>query len=99
MNSLDQLLATGEEVIDPEEGMITPFYSENPPNDNLNLEAFLLFSQDIPTTNLGFVNSRATTLDLTIRGNEYTIHQSPTILSSSRAGGTTGAGKLRETEC
>ncbi|CEJ59273.1 hypothetical protein PMG11_07904 [Penicillium brasilianum] len=54
-------------------------------------EAFLLFSQEIPTTNLGFVDSRASSLDVTIRGNEYIIHQSPTILSSSRAGGTTGA--------
>ncbi|KAJ5368494.1 uncharacterized protein N7496_008254 [Penicillium cataractarum] len=54
-------------------------------------EAFLLFSQEIPTTNLGFVDSRASSLDVTIRGNEYTVHQSPTLLSSSRAGGTTGA--------
>lgn len=29
---------------------------------------------------------------MTISGNEYTVHQSPTLLSSSRAGGTTGAG-------
>ncbi|KAJ5569783.1 uncharacterized protein N7459_009213 [Penicillium hispanicum] len=54
-------------------------------------EAFLLFSQHIPTDNLGFINSRAASLELTIRGKEYTIHQSPTLLSSSRAGGTTGA--------
>ncbi|KAL2834284.1 hypothetical protein BDW59DRAFT_137642 [Aspergillus cavernicola] len=54
-------------------------------------ESFLLFSQDIPSSNLGFVNSRATTLDITIHDQDYTIHQSPTLLSSSRAGGTTGA--------
>jgi hypothetical protein len=54
-------------------------------------EAFLLFSLAIPTTNLGFVDSRASSLDVTISGNEYTVHQSPTLLSSSRAGGTTGA--------
>ncbi|OQE31851.1 hypothetical protein PENSTE_c001G01420 [Penicillium steckii] len=54
-------------------------------------EAFLLFSQDIPTGNLGFLEPRASTVDVTIRGNEYTVHQSPTLLSSSRAGGTTGA--------
>ncbi|KAF3389122.1 Diaminohydroxyphosphoribosylamino-pyrimidine deaminase [Penicillium rolfsii] len=54
-------------------------------------EAFLLFTQAIPTTNLGFVDSRASSLDVTISGNEYTVHQSPTLLSSSRAGGTTGA--------
>lgn len=55
-------------------------------------EAFLLFSQHIPADNLGFIDSRATSVEVTIRDNEYTIHQSPTLLSSSRAGGTTGAG-------
>ncbi|PYH63340.1 S-adenosylmethionine-dependent methyltransferase [Aspergillus vadensis CBS 113365] len=55
------------------------------------IESFLLFSQDIPSANLGFVDSRATTIDLTIHDQDYTIHQSPTLLSSSRAGGTTGA--------
>ncbi|KAJ5242928.1 uncharacterized protein N7469_001255 [Penicillium citrinum] len=54
-------------------------------------EAFLLFSQDIPTGNLGFVEPRSATVDVTIRGDEYTIHQSPTLLSSTRVGGTTGA--------
>ncbi|KAJ5711436.1 hypothetical protein N7488_005592 [Penicillium malachiteum] len=54
-------------------------------------ESFLLFTQDIPTGNLGFIDSRAATVDVSIRDNEYTIHQSPTLLSSSRAGGTTGA--------
>ncbi|KAJ6172689.1 hypothetical protein N7470_001756 [Penicillium chermesinum] len=54
-------------------------------------EAFLLFSQDIPTANLGFVDSRATEVEVAIRDVEYTIHQSPTLLASSRAGGTTGA--------
>ncbi|KAL4888934.1 hypothetical protein BDV59DRAFT_205653 [Aspergillus ambiguus] len=54
-------------------------------------ECFLLFAQDIPSANLGFVDSRATTVDIPIHGRDYTIHQSPTLLSSSRAGGTTGA--------
>ncbi|KAJ0421820.1 hypothetical protein BJY00DRAFT_311834 [Aspergillus carlsbadensis] len=54
-------------------------------------ESFLLFSQDIPSSNLGFVDSKATTVDITIHDQDYTIHQSPTLLSSSRAGGTTGA--------
>jgi hypothetical protein len=56
-------------------------------------EAFLLFAQDIPSANLGFVDSRAATVDLVIGEHEYCIHQSPTLLSSSRAGGTTGAGE------
>ncbi|KAL1885869.1 Ribosomal protein lysine methyltransferase [Paecilomyces lecythidis] len=54
-------------------------------------ECFELFSRDIPSANLGFVDSRATTIDVTIHGNDFTIHQSPTLLSSTRAGGTTGA--------
>lgn len=56
------------------------------------LESFLLFSQSIPSQDLGFVDSRATVLDLTVAGRDLSIHQSPTVLSSSRAGGTTGAG-------
>ncbi|KAJ6135735.1 hypothetical protein N7512_000895 [Penicillium capsulatum] len=56
-------------------------------------EAFLLFSQDIPTGNLGFLDSRAASVEVTIRDDEFAIHQSPTLLSSARAGGTTGAGK------
>ncbi|TVY50394.1 Diaminohydroxyphosphoribosylamino-pyrimidine deaminase [Lachnellula cervina] len=54
-------------------------------------EAFLLFSQSIPSQNLGFVDSKASTLELTIGDRDLTIHQSPTILSSNRGGGTTGA--------
>ncbi|KAI2628398.1 hypothetical protein GGS21DRAFT_241823 [Xylaria nigripes] len=52
-------------------------------------ETFLLFSQDIPSQNLGFVDPQATTIDLAIAGRDYTIHQSPTILN--RPGSTTGA--------
>ncbi|TVY65520.1 Diaminohydroxyphosphoribosylamino-pyrimidine deaminase [Lachnellula suecica] len=54
-------------------------------------ESFLLFSQSIPSQNLGFVDSKATSLDLTIGDRDLTILQSPTILSSNRGGGTTGA--------
>ncbi|KAJ5915199.1 hypothetical protein N7454_011094 [Penicillium verhagenii] len=54
-------------------------------------ESFLLFSQEINTGNLGFLDSRAAAVEVSIHDREYTIHQSPTLLSSSRAGGTTGA--------
>ncbi|RAL66296.1 hypothetical protein DID88_005966 [Monilinia fructigena] len=43
-------------------------------------EAFLLFSQIIPSQNLGFVDSKATEIDFTINGRDLTIYQSPTIL-------------------
>lgn len=52
-------------------------------------ETFLLFSQDIPSQNLGFVDPHSTTLDLNVAGKDYVIHQSPTILN--RPGSTTGA--------
>jgi len=54
-------------------------------------EAFLLFSQSVPSQNLGFVDPKATVLELAIGDRDLTIHQSPTILSSSRGRGTTGA--------
>ncbi|KAK0621557.1 hypothetical protein B0T17DRAFT_600394 [Bombardia bombarda] len=54
-------------------------------------ETFHLFSQQLPSRNLGFVDSKATTLELAVADRDLTIHQSPGILSSTRAGGTTGA--------
>lgn len=59
------------------------------------VETFLLFSRDIPSQNLGFVDARASKLELTVAGRDYVIHQSPTVLSSNRAGGTTGAGEFQ----
>lgn len=56
-------------------------------------EAFLLFSQSIPSQNeLGIIDPKAPTLELTVNGHDLTITQSPSVLSSNRAGGTTGAG-------
>ncbi|WYZ46301.1 hypothetical protein EsH8_IX_000526 [Colletotrichum jinshuiense] len=54
-------------------------------------ETFFLFSHEIPSSNLGFIDPKATDLSLTLAGRDFTIHQSPTVLSSTRAGGTTGA--------
>ena len=54
-------------------------------------DTFLLFSQSLPSKNLGFVDAQATTLELTVGGRALTIHQSPTLLSSNRDLGTTGA--------
>lgn len=41
------------------------------------------------------IDPRAASVEVTIRGQDYTVHQSPTLLSSARAGGTTGAGLSR----
>lgn len=56
-------------------------------------ETFDLFAQELPSQNLGFVNPLSHVLEITVAGRDLTIHQSPVILSSNRAGGTTGAGK------
>ncbi|KAL5343912.1 hypothetical protein BJX70DRAFT_393334 [Aspergillus crustosus] len=89
MEGLTSFLSTiGEQVEDAEEVHDIKTCTHVNPS---TLESFLLFSQSIPSSNLGFVDSKSTTIDLTIHDQEYTIHQSPTLLSSSRAGGTTGA--------
>ena len=54
-------------------------------------EAFHIFSQGIPSQNLGFVDAKATSLDITISGRDLIISQSPGLLSSNRNQGTTGA--------
>lgn len=56
-------------------------------------ESFILFSQPLPSRDLGMVDPKASTLDITIAGRDLTIEQSPSLLASSREGGTTGAGK------
>lgn len=59
---------------------------------NTPIEAFLLFAQEVPSNNLGMIDPRAPAVEIPINGKDYTIHQSPSLLSSHRAGGTTGAG-------
>jgi hypothetical protein len=93
MNKLRQFL--GEEVADPQEGMIQSLVNNSftaCTSTNTFAEAFLVFSQQIPSQNLGFVDSRASTLELNIAGKDITIHQSPGLLASNRKEGTTGAG-------
>ncbi|GKT61983.1 diaminohydroxyphosphoribosylamino-pyrimidine deaminase [Colletotrichum tofieldiae] len=81
-----------DEILDPEEGR--PSQAPNLINSNSShvpSETFFLFSHEIPSSNLGFIDPKATELSLTLAGRDFTIHQSPTVLSSTRAGGTTGA--------
>ncbi|ODA76215.1 hypothetical protein RJ55_08060 [Drechmeria coniospora] len=54
-------------------------------------ETFLLYSQPLPSQDLGFIDPKARCLEIAIGNRTFTIHQSPTVLSSTRAGGTTGA--------
>lgn len=76
----------------PRRGPVTPC-SLNPCLTDRTLETFLLFARPIPSQNLGFIDPKAQTLDITIRNKDYIVHQSPGVLSSNRAGGTTGAGE------
>lgn len=57
-------------------------------------ESILLFSTVPSSRNLGFLDSSASSISVTAAGQDLTIYQSPTLLSSTRRGGTTGAGML-----
>lgn len=59
--------------------------------DDPEEETFLLFSQSTPSQNLGFIDARAAEIEITVRGKDLNIRQSPGLLSSNREGGTTGA--------
>ena len=54
-------------------------------------ESFSLFTQEIPSQDLGFVDAKAMSLEITVCDRDLFIRQSPTLLSSNRKGGTTGA--------
>ena len=85
------LLSLGEEIADAYEGRSLAIRSRV--IDESSPESFLLFSQASPTRNLGFIDSKASCLEVSVNGRSLTIQQSPSVLSSNRAGGTTGAGK------
>lgn len=55
-------------------------------------DTFLVFSQDIPSQTLGFIDHKGATLDLTVAGKDLTIHHNRSLLASDRKQGTTGAG-------
>lgn len=54
-------------------------------------ETFLLFAREISVQNIGFIDSKATSLDIDVGKRTYTIQQSPGLLQSERDAGTTGA--------
>lgn len=58
-------------------------------------ETFDLFSQPLPSQDLGMLDPKSPTVEVTVNGRDFTITQSPGILQSSRAGGTTGAALWR----
>ncbi|KAL2891762.1 Diaminohydroxyphosphoribosylamino-pyrimidine deaminase [Ceratocystis lukuohia] len=62
-----------------------------PPIEDAEEETFILFSETTSSGNLGFIDSRADTIDVCVAGRDFQVAQSPTVLGSTRAGGTTGA--------
>ena len=59
--------------------------------DDPEEETFLLFSSQLPSQDLGYVDPKATSLEITVGGRDLNIRQSPTLLSSNRERGSTGA--------
>ena len=59
--------------------------------DDPEEETFVLFSARLPSQNLGCVDAKATSLEIPVGGRDLTIRQSPTLLSSNRERGSTGA--------
>lgn len=54
-------------------------------------DAFFVFSAPAPSHSLGIVDSKAPSLEVTVAGRDLTIAQSPGLLTSNRALGSTGA--------
>ncbi|KZM21048.1 Ribosomal protein lysine methyltransferase [Ascochyta rabiei] len=54
-------------------------------------EAFVVFSQEIPSSSLGIIDAHAEMLELTVARVDLVIHQSRGLLTSDRKAGTTGA--------
>jgi hypothetical protein len=86
----------GDPVTDPEEGMVLNLSSIGLGKCHCSLrhtDAFLVFSQDIPSHALGFIVTKAATVELTVAGRDLSIKTSRGLLTSNRSQGTTGAGQ------
>ncbi|KAK3398615.1 hypothetical protein B0T20DRAFT_479366 [Sordaria brevicollis] len=80
-----------EELCEELESFLQLLGNEIKDSDDADEETYDLYAQDLPSSDLGIIDPKTTELQLTVAGRELTIHQSPGILSSARAGGTTGA--------
>ncbi|KAF7198297.1 Ribosomal lysine N-methyltransferase 5 [Pseudocercospora fuligena] len=60
-------------------------------------ETFDLFSQSIPSQDLGMLDAKRNILEVSIAGRDFEIAQSPGLLQSQRDGGTTGAAVWQST--
>ncbi|KAH9821465.1 Diaminohydroxyphosphoribosylamino-pyrimidine deaminase [Teratosphaeria destructans] len=62
-----------------------------PEIEDVDEETFDIFSQDRQLDGLGMLDPKASEIDITVAGRDFTIKQSPGILNSSSDSGTTGA--------
>ncbi|RPB26031.1 hypothetical protein L211DRAFT_822034 [Terfezia boudieri ATCC MYA-4762] len=60
-------------------------------NDTLYEDTFAVLAHRPPPKNLGFIDHTSSSLSVTVNGHDFAINQSPQLLKSQRAGGTTGA--------
>nr|POE87965.1 hypothetical protein CFP56_11194 [Quercus suber] len=68
-----------------------PHAQRTTPQLTAHPETYALFSQPAALPDLGMLDPSAATLDLHIGGRDFCVTQSPGLLQSARAGGTTGA--------
>ena len=82
----------GQQVEDASEGKDTITRPRTPDGaDDGCSETFDLFAQPANSGDLGMIDPKAASIDLTIQGRDFTLTQSPGLLQSNREGGTTGA--------
>lgn len=82
----------GEPIQDAEEGRVLSKVGSLS-RDLTKSETFMLFSQDIPSSNLGFVDEKANVVELEITGRSLSLRQSPGLLQSQRSGGMSSASR------
>lgn len=56
----------------------------------------MIVSATNSSQDLGMVDPRVSSLDISVSGHDFHVGQSPSVLNSSRPGGTTGAGRSSE---
>lgn len=61
--------------------------------ETLYEDIFAVLIHRPPPRNLGFIDRTSTTVSVSVNEHEFAISQSPQLLNSHRAGGTTGAGR------
>jgi hypothetical protein len=87
----------GDEVQDVDEGEQAASISihQDHIGDRPSIEVFNLFTHSNSFQDLGMVDAQAEELEICVCGRDFTIKQSPGVLQSKRAGGTTAAAVWR----